>query len=200
MPPLKKSEMRKRNTPSRVHVMRKALGHPYRIKALSILAERVASPREIADAIGIDLDNLSYHIRVLRELEMIELVREEKVRGATSHFYRAILKPYLDDDEWEKLDADEQAVFLNFTFTLLAGDLDRSIASENWMSRPDSHLTRTPMALDEPGWAEISQILFRTFEDIHQAHMKSIKRTKGESAAPVRAIVGMMLFEAAPPV
>lgn len=178
--------------------MRRALGHPFRIKALSILAERVASPRELAEAMDVELSLLSYHVRVLRELDLIEVVREEKVRGAVAHFYKAVDRPWVDDEEWESLDPEAQAMFVNFVFTLLAADLDRSVASENWRSRPDSHLTRYPLVLDDEGWSTVGKILMKTLDDIHAVHMESVKRLKGSSEGEVRAVIGLMFFEAAP--
>jgi hypothetical protein len=47
----------------------------------------VASPSELPDALGEPLGNVSYHVRILRELDCIELVRTEPRRGALEHFY-----------------------------------------------------------------------------------------------------------------
>jgi DNA-binding transcriptional ArsR family regulator len=65
----------------------KALSHPVRVKALAIFAERTASPKEIAAALDLSISNASYHVRVLDDLELIELREEERVRGSLAHFY-----------------------------------------------------------------------------------------------------------------
>ena len=49
------------------------------------------------------MSDVAYHVRVLRELEMIELVSTRQVRGATQHFYRSVAQSYLDDEVWGKL-------------------------------------------------------------------------------------------------
>jgi len=67
----------------------KGLNHPVRIQALAILTDRTAGPRDIAAALDKKISCVSYHIRVLEELELIELVDEKAVRGAIAHFYRA---------------------------------------------------------------------------------------------------------------
>jgi len=66
-----------------------ALSKEARLRILSILAERVASPKEMAEELGEGLSQVSYHVSVLRECKLIELVGKEPRRGAVEHFYRA---------------------------------------------------------------------------------------------------------------
>ena len=46
------------------------------------------SPREIASDLQQPLSNVSYHVRVLADCGVIELVRTKPVRGSMQHFYR----------------------------------------------------------------------------------------------------------------
>jgi len=68
-----------------------ALSKEARMQILATLAERVASPKELADQLGEGLSRVSYHVSVLRECELIELVGKEPRRGAVEHFYRAAI-------------------------------------------------------------------------------------------------------------
>jgi DNA-binding transcriptional ArsR family regulator len=70
-----------------------ALGHPMRRRILrEMLASRKeVSPRELAGKLSEQLSALSYHVRVLAECKAIELVRTERIRGSTQHFYRAVV-------------------------------------------------------------------------------------------------------------
>jgi transcriptional regulator with XRE-family HTH domain len=92
----------------------KALSHPMRAQALTILVERTASPKEIADELDETLPNVSYHVRVLEELGLVELVEEEAIRGSVAHFYRAVEQDIgnpawkwspllLDEEGWRKI-------------------------------------------------------------------------------------------------
>jgi DNA-binding transcriptional ArsR family regulator len=54
----------------------KALAHPLRLEILRHLGDRTASPSEIAAEIGAPLTNVSYHVRKLRALGLIKLVRK----------------------------------------------------------------------------------------------------------------------------
>jgi len=70
---------------------------------LTVLNQRVASPRELAAEQNTAVTDVAYHVRVLRELGMIQLVSTRQVRGATEHFYRSVAQPDLDDEIWGKL-------------------------------------------------------------------------------------------------
>ena len=70
-----------------------ALGHPLRARILAHLDAGEASPKELAAALGEKLGNVSYHVRILARLGLIELVRETPRRGAVEHHYRAVPRP-----------------------------------------------------------------------------------------------------------
>ena len=69
----------------------RATAHPLRISILEILGldgGRVLSPSELSRELQIPLSNTNYHVTELAKSNLIELVRERQVRGATEHFYR----------------------------------------------------------------------------------------------------------------
>src|SRR6201992_2424931 len=79
------------------------LAHPLRARILQRLGERVTSPGDLALELGAPLGVVSYHVRMLREYDCVELVRTEPRRGALQHFYRATARPNLDEDQWRTL-------------------------------------------------------------------------------------------------
>lgn len=69
----------------------RATAHPLRVSILEILGiegGRVLSPSDLSRELQIPLSNTNYHVTELAKADMIELVRERQVRGATEHFYR----------------------------------------------------------------------------------------------------------------
>lgn len=69
----------------------KALGHPLRVSVLLVLADadEPMTPKQLAAELGVPLENLSYHVRVLARLELIKLTRRRQGRrGAVEHLYR----------------------------------------------------------------------------------------------------------------
>jgi DNA-binding transcriptional ArsR family regulator len=71
-----------------------ALGHPMRRQILREMLDSggEVSPRELAAKLSEQLSALSYHVRVLAECCVVELVRTEQIRGSTQHFYRPVVK------------------------------------------------------------------------------------------------------------
>lgn len=68
----------------------RATAHPLRISILEILGidgGRVLSPSELSLELQIPLSNTNYHVTELAKAELIVLVRQRAVRGATEHFY-----------------------------------------------------------------------------------------------------------------
>src|SRR3954451_21749468 len=68
-----------------------ATAHPLPVSILEILGidgGRVLSPSDLSRELQIPLSNTNYHVTELAKADLIELVRERQVRGATEHFYR----------------------------------------------------------------------------------------------------------------
>jgi DNA-binding transcriptional ArsR family regulator len=90
----------------------RALSHPLRQRILGALHDRVASPAELSRELAEPIGNVSYHVKMLRELGAIELVRTAPVRGALEHFYRASATAGFADPEtsvsFTNLDLDER--------------------------------------------------------------------------------------------
>src|SRR3954452_8660904 len=83
----------------------KDLADPLRARILQRLGERVASPVDLSVELGAPLGVVSYHVRMLRDYDCVELVRTEPRCGALQHFYRAIAGPNLDAEQWLTLPA-----------------------------------------------------------------------------------------------
>jgi DNA-binding transcriptional ArsR family regulator len=75
------------------HALLTALRHPLRRRILRAMPDgEPASPRELAAELEEPLSNVSYHVRVLAECGVVELVRTRQVRGSMQHFYRSTLE------------------------------------------------------------------------------------------------------------
>src|SRR5215212_11270760 len=101
----------------------KALAHPLRARILHRLGERVASPGELAAELGASLGVVSYHVRMLRDYDCVELVRTQPRRGALQHFYRATARPNLDAEQWRRLPAGLRKQLSGETLQALVDDL-----------------------------------------------------------------------------
>jgi len=71
----------------------KAISHPLRVEILEAFVNQgEQSPTQIAKELDQRLGNVSYHVNVLQECEVIELVRTRPRRGALEHFFRPAAK------------------------------------------------------------------------------------------------------------
>src|SRR3954469_4108454 len=141
----------------------KALSHPLRARILQRLGERVASPGELAAELGAPLGVVSYHVRMLRDYECVELVRTEPRRGALQHFYRATARPILDEDQWRTLPAALRQELSGETIQGLVDDLAEA-ADAGTLDDPEVVLSRTPMELDERGLKKLNKLLAKTLD------------------------------------
>jgi DNA-binding transcriptional ArsR family regulator len=171
----------------------KALTHPLRIQILAALDERTASPSELADELGAPLGNVSYHVRQLAGLGLIKLVKRTPRRGAIEHHYKAVGRPQITDDAW----AGTPATVKDAVVGAALGDVGSAVtaaAAAGGFSRPDSHLTRTQVTLDERGWKDLDNELNATLNRVQKIADASGKRIAkaGEDAAQPATIVMMM--------
>jgi len=172
----------------------KGLSHPVRTECLTVLTERVASPREIAETIDEDLSNVSYHVRVLGELGLIELVHEEPVRGAVAHFYKAVERPLLSNEEWEQMPQEVRKAISSYGWDSLIRDASEAIKRGTFDNRPDRHLTRTPLLLDSEGFARLSKAMDELLEKIFEEQAASAARMKTSGEQPIHSVAATALF------
>jgi DNA-binding transcriptional ArsR family regulator len=177
-----------------------AMAHPTRVHAMSILGERVASPRELAEEIGEPLNNVTYHVNQLRELGCIELARTEHARGGRvlEHFYRPTRRAYFDDDAWEVLSKKEQLGVMGAIVGMISKDLAAAMATGSFFAEDDKHMSRWPINVDEAGWSEIGALLEQTTKGLFEIEERVTERTADGESAPIRAKVALMQFRSPP--
>jgi DNA-binding transcriptional ArsR family regulator len=173
-------------------ILLKALSHPVRARALTVLNQRTASPSEIASEQDEAVGYVAYHVRVLHELGMIELVKTRQVRGATEHFYRSTAKPFLDDEVWAKLSLDSRTGISMANIGVLGNAIREAFEAGTFDSRTDRHLSNVSLDLDERGWQEASALLASCLEGLMRIGAESEAR---EGDPTVRATFGLMGFE-----
>jgi DNA-binding transcriptional ArsR family regulator len=77
------------------------LQHPLRrdiLKTIYNAGDEGCMPRTVAGELGLPLSNVSYHVRVLVENELLTLLRTEPARGAIAHYY--VCSPAVIADPW----------------------------------------------------------------------------------------------------
>lgn len=168
----------------------KALAHPVRAQALSILNERVASPNEIAKELEQGVGHVSYHINVLKQCECIELVGTEPRRGAVEHYYRATKRIFLDDEDWRRLPDSVRPGMSASLLSNVVEDAGASLSAGTFDGREDRHLAWTKMILDEQGWRDLGEAMDTALERALEIQAAAASRlaAAGETGFQVSAV------------
>jgi DNA-binding transcriptional ArsR family regulator len=172
----------------------KALSHPLRVRMLTLLNQKVASPSELADELDEPLGNVSYHMRFLADLKMVKLVRTEPRRGAVEHYYEALEPPLISDDDWAQLPVALRRSLSDSTLADIARDL-RGAGEAGGFDRENIHVSRVALRLDQQGWDELSGLLSQLLERAREVQEQSNKRRKRASTDPIPTALVLMQFE-----
>jgi DNA-binding transcriptional ArsR family regulator len=174
-----------------------AMSHPTRVSAISILSERIASPREIAAEIDEPLNNVTYHVNQLRELGCIELVRTEAVRGGrvTEHFYRASRRAYFDDDSWAVLTEKERNGVTLAILKMVSKDIATAMAAGTFLREGDAHTTRSRISVDDEGWHEITRVIERATNELFEVEARVAARGAEGKPATINAKLDILQYQ-----
>ena len=176
----------------------KALAHPLRVRILGVLQDRVASPSDLAVELNAPLGNVSYHVRILAQLDLLRLVKKRPRRGAIEHYYEARSRVRVSDRAWGQVPKIVKEAMVEATLDQVSAYVEQSAASGGF-ERPDAHLMRQPLRLDDKGWQELSKLLGDLLERATEIEAESIERLKqADHDGEMEAGLVMMLFEALP--
>jgi DNA-binding transcriptional ArsR family regulator len=170
------------------------LSHALRGQCWYALAERTMSPKELAGELGAPLSDVSYHVRVLRELNAIELVRTEPVRGAVAHYYRSVERPQISNQEIETMAQEDIINDATRIAQMSFADLGRSLDTGKLAERPEHAALRYPMDLDEEGWAKVAALFEGLMEDLYEAQAESDER-RGPDTPSIKSTALAFFFE-----
>lgn len=173
----------------------KAQSHPIRAEILNILSEGPNSPSRMHRRMEAgSLQVVCHHIKILREVELIELVRIREHGGRKEHIYSAIKRQYFNLDEWLAVDPKFRDPLIGTILRQISDDTGRAAAEGRFSEFPDSHLSRSPIELDAEGWMEVVDALEVALERILEAHARSKERARISGEALMVARVVIMQF------
>lgn len=181
------------------YLVAKALTHPMRARVLEILDRQTASPAQISNRLGLGVSHVSYHVKVLRELECVELVATRKRRGATEHRYRAVTRPYLSDSAWAQVPPTSRQGIADALLKTIGEEASEALEAGTLGARHDSHLSRTQLALDEAGWRDITELLEETLDRVLTIQEESSARLKEQESTQIASKLTILHFEAPSP-
>lgn len=175
----------------------KALAHPLRVRILSMLEERDASPVQLAEHLDATLGTVAYHVRTLERLGLIEMVATHQRRGATEHVYAAREHPRFSSSAWESTHPMAKHVMVASALSEI-GEYATQSAAAGGFDHPQSTLARTALSLDTEGWTELADATRRWQEEVAAIQAASAARLRKTDEKAMDAGLVVMLFEATP--
>jgi DNA-binding transcriptional ArsR family regulator len=176
----------------------KALAHPLRVRILTSLHKGISSPNQLSQELGEPLGNVSYHVKTLLEFDCVELVKTEPRRGAVEHFYRATERAFFSDSDWEKIPASARKGISGAVLEMIGQDSTAALVAGTIDARSDSHVSRTPLVLDQRGWGELNALLGETLERAVEIQEESAARLADEGGAGIDTKLAILHFESPP--
>ena len=175
-------ESRPKRDPKGKTTASEVLRHPIRVRILEALnTHDILSPVEFLHkgfargvpglqgrTLDAQMSNLSYHFRVLVEMDCIVLVATRPVRGSEEHFYRARSRAYFTDEEWSALGREERAAISKTMLQGFMAQAEGALLCDTFDSRLDRWLAWVPFKVDKRGWAEMVSAIACCYTEVEQ--------------------------------
>lgn len=176
----------------------KAFSHPLRGHVWVKLFERgELSPREVADELGLEASDVSYHFRKLKRRRLIRLVRTVQRRGFEEHFYEPISPAlFFEDAEWMELPTEIRTTFSGEMLRQIIGDLKEALVVGSFDSR-DRHLSQSWLLLDDEGWRELMRAMKAALDRFIEIQERSAVRRSLSKKPGVPVSLVLASFETA---
>lgn len=192
---LKKKASKKSDLPLKERLI-KAMSHNLRVRILAYMNDRPWSPRELADELDEGLSQISYHVKVLNDFALIELVKTEPRRGAVAHYYRATHRAFMPSSVTKKFPKSGRRLMIVETIEDANMDVAASLESGKFDKRDDYHVSYTPGNLDAIACKAAEKLADKLVEDFLQLGADSAERVaNGESEGPlIPTSVSILVF------
>jgi DNA-binding transcriptional ArsR family regulator len=172
---------------------------PLRLKIVTELYMREMSPTQFHEEFGGgSISRVDRHFKKLAEHRWLRLVRTASGgsrRGGTEHFYRATELAVFDHETWSRVPYSIRVAFSWRTFEQLAERVREALQAGTLDARADSHLTWTPLLLDQLGWERVIAAVDALFESLFEEQAGARLRTFESGEEPILATVALAAFE-----
>lgn len=157
------------------------------------LSDREGSARDVADELEEPTNRVANHFRVLSDLGLIELVRQERVHGAVRRVYRGAGDQFTDEHA-EALPLAARRSMYTRILEKLQADI-RAAERDGGFDDASVHVSRIPLALDARGFDEVRDILAEAFERVMKARADAAARlTEGADETAINTIAALLHF------
>lgn len=153
----------------------RVLTNPLRNRLLSEYGFEPTSPSKVARRLGESLSLVSYHTRILLAKSCLELVRTERRRGATEHYYRARVAAALEDGAWDRTPVAARRALVHGTLGAATDDARRA-ALAGGFDGARAHLSRMLLRLDDRALDAVAGVLREAVDQVGEIGAESRAR------------------------
>jgi DNA-binding transcriptional ArsR family regulator len=173
-----------------------------RLKIVTELYMREMSPKQFYEEFGGgSISRVDRHFKRLAEHGWLKFVRSEtggRRRGGTEHFYRATELAVFDRETWSLVPYSIRVAFSWRTYNQFAERFREAMQEGTLDARADSHLSWTPLLLDETGWDRVVAAIDALFESLFEEQAEAKLRLFHSGERPILATAAMAVFESPP--
>jgi AcrR family transcriptional regulator len=137
-------------------------------------------------------------VRALEELRAARMLEETLEAGGPDGEARALLRPTLrkiDEERWRQMSPEERTPISARVSGLIAAEIDHAIELGSFDARPDRHLSRIGLVLDERGWHDLMAVHLAAYEASFQVARESEERLGAGGGGWIEARTVQALFE-----
>lgn len=176
------------------------LHNPGQLAALVALVEGPASKSDVARELGTKLNKADYDVGELEKMGLVEPIGTEMRRGQETTIYRAVMRPMLNNKEWDELSQEDRERLVLWTHQLLLRDVAIAWRARTLQARAESHNTRSPLRVDEKGWVKLNRIQDEALKASREVEVESVDRARdgGDESKLINVRTAMFCFEMPP--
>jgi DNA-binding transcriptional ArsR family regulator len=174
-----------------------AIDHPLRLAILTSLSLRPASIKELAEALNVPIGKVRYQLGRLRQAGLAELKEERRRRGVAEQVFFVRPEPF-SREEVAQLSATQRESVVGGILKALLGDALKGARGGAFTRRDDFILARTPLSLDEEGWADTVRIFREALAQLLKVREETRMRLELGEEPTSDAFSFLLLFDTAP--
>lgn len=174
----------------------RVLAHPLRLKILKQAQVQEVSAKEAAEQLTEPIGKVSYHVRVLADAGLLELVRQTPRRGAIESHYRATVTLHLDDETWEAVGGDVRRLLTTAAAQEWSSDLVAAVENGGF-ELDEALLSNAHFVADADGLREIREAIDAHYVRLLEIEAAIAARVAADPSGDLTEVnVGIAFYEA----
>jgi DNA-binding transcriptional ArsR family regulator len=154
--------------------------------------------RQVSAIAGEPRRRVRYHMDVLCEQGLVEVVAEKRRGGVVERLYRSACLPFLSVEDIAALPLGHRQKIVLETLKFIFSDATAAVEAESFMRRPEFAAVHIRAQVDEEGWKELAAAHERLRRESDEILAAAKKRLQLRSEQAMHITSAILLFELPP--